>query len=206
MRYDIIICGIGGQGAISLGTILKLAAIRDGIGVVGSERRGGAQREGVVTSNVRYYPLHPQNSSAPISGLIPSAGADMMIAMEPLEALRQMRYVHEKSIVIINNRPLMPVHVRIGDFQYPMPDKIYSRMKEATGVVHVFDIDDLSLKNFHSLRQVNTISLGLAYTLGNLPLSKKAIADTLTEQLKNSEEALNAFELGCAHAKKVVEI
>ncbi len=201
MRYDILICGIGGQGAISLGTILKLAAIRDGIGVVGAERRGGAQREGVVTSNVRYYPHNPNNTSAPISGLIPAGGADMMIAMEPLEALRQIRYLNESSVVIINNRPLMPVHVRIGDFSYPSLDEIYARIKEATPLVHIFDIDELSLAYFHSLRQVNTISLGLAYALGNLPVSKTAIIDTLTELLKNSKDAIDAFARGCETAK-----
>lgn len=201
MRYDILICGIGGQGAISLGTILKLAAIRDGLGVVGAERRGGAQREGVVTSNVRYYPLSSQKGGAPISGLIPAGGAHMMIAMEPLEALRQIRYLSDKSVVIINNRPLMPVHVRIGDFNYPPLEDIYSCIQEATPFMHVFDIDELSLKNFNSLRQVNTISLGLAFALGNLPVSKKALVETLTEQIKNSGEAIEAFELGCERAK-----
>lgn len=201
MRYDILVCGIGGQGAISLGTILKLTAIRDGVGVVGAERRGGAQREGVVTSNVRYYPHNPQNASAPISGLIPAGGAHLMIAMEPLEALRHIRYLNENSVAIINNRPLMPVHVRTGDFQYPSPDEIYSRMKEATAFVHVFDIDDLSLKYFRSLRQVNTISLGLAYALGNLPISKKAVTETLSDQFKNVSETIDAFKLGCALAK-----
>ncbi len=201
MRYDILICGIGGQGAISLGTILKLAAIRDGIGVVGAERRGGAQREGVVTSNVRYYPITDTTTHAPVSGLIPAGGVDMMIAMEPLEALRQIRYLNENSVVIINNRPLMPVHVRIGDVTYPSLDEIYSRIKEATPFVHIFDIDELSLQHFYSLRQVNTISLGLAYALGNFPVSKTAIIDTLTEQLQNSKDAIDAFERGCMIAK-----
>ncbi len=73
MRYDILVCGIGGQGAISLGTALKLAALRQGLGVAGAERRGGAQREGVVTSNVRYF--DENGGSAPaVSGLIPAGG------------------------------------------------------------------------------------------------------------------------------------
>lgn len=201
MRYDILICGIGGQGAISLGTILKLAAIRDGLGVVGAERRGGAQREGVVTSNVRYYPLN-SNIAAPISGLIPAGGANMMIAMEPLEALRQVRYLNKNTTTIINNRPLVPVHVRIGDFSYPTLDEIYSRLRECTSHVHVFDIDGMALNHFRSLRQVNTISLGLAFALGNLPVSRKAILDTLTDQFKNAHESIEAFELGCETAKK----
>jgi indolepyruvate ferredoxin oxidoreductase beta subunit len=175
---------------------MKLAAIRDGIGVVGAERRGGAQREGVVTSNVRYYDIKPQRPAAPISGLIPSGGADMMIAMEPLEGLRQIRYLNENTVAIINERALVPVHVRIGDFNYPSLDEIYSRIREATPFVHVFDIDQMSLKHFRSLRQVNTIALGLAYALGQLPVSKKAITETLSDQFKNSVESIDAFELG----------
>ncbi|MCX7678702.1 MAG: 2-oxoacid:acceptor oxidoreductase family protein [Spirochaetes bacterium] len=203
MRYDILICGIGGQGVISLGTILKLAAIRDGIGVVGAERRGGAQREGVVTTNVRYYSRNLETHDAPISGLIPAGGAHLLIAMEPLEALRHIRYLNENTTIIVNNRPLIPVHVRIGEYQYPPLNEIYSRLTHVTSFVYAIDIDAISLNNFHSLRHVNTIALGLAFAAGNIPVSKKALLETIADQFHNSPESISAFEFGCHYLKNI---
>lgn len=196
MRYDILICGIGGQGVISLGTILKRAAIRDGLGVIGAERRGGAQREGVVTSNVRYYSINQENLTPPISPIIPAGCAHLLIAMEPLEALRHIRYVNENTTIIINTYPLIPVSVRIGEYSYMPLDEIYVRIRKVTPFVHPIDLNEFSLQQFRSLRQVNTIALGIAYAVGNLPLSKKSLLETISDQFYDAKEAMSAFEYG----------
>ncbi len=197
-RYDILICGIGGQGAISLGTVLKLAAIRDGLGVAGAERRGGAQREGVVTSNVRYF----EGRGESVSGLIPAAGARMMIAMEPLEALRQALYLNEGSVVVVNDFPLAPVHVRIGQYEYPSRETIYARLQEFTPHLYAFNIDEMSLNHFGSLRQVNTISLGMAFALGNMPVSRDSLLGVIRDRFPDFEANRKAFELGIEAAGK----
>ncbi|HPJ38338.1 MAG TPA: indolepyruvate oxidoreductase subunit beta [Spirochaetota bacterium] len=200
IRYDILICGIGGQGAISLGTILKLAAIHEGLTVVGAERRGGAQREGVVTSNVRYRGLEKgepfDERKMAVSGLIPAAGADMMISMEPLEALRHVQYLNKNSIVIINDFPLIPVSVRIGDSDYPDREEIYSRIRQVTRHVHIHNIEELSKSRFNSLKQVNTLSLGIAYAVGNMPISEESLLATVKNQFPDFEKNRAAFELG----------
>lgn len=200
IRYDILICGIGGQGAISLGTALKLAAIEEGLGVVGAEKRGGAQREGVVTSNVRYFGLEKgEDASArqgALSGLIPAGGAHLLIAMEPLEALRQARYINEATVVIVNDFPLTPVHVRIGEFAYPPLDEIYARLRECSTHVHACNIDELSIRHFNSLRQVNTISLGMASGLGKMPVTEASLLTTIQKQFPDFETNKKAFELG----------
>jgi indolepyruvate ferredoxin oxidoreductase beta subunit len=200
IKYDILICGIGGQGAISLGTVLKLAAINEGIMVFGAERRGGAQREGVVISNVRYRGIEDGSGyderEMATSGLIPTAGADMMIAMEPLEALRHARYLNETSVVIINDFPLIPVSVRIGEQEYPEREVIYAKLREFTNNLHIFNIDDISKENFNSLQQVNTISLGIASSLGNLPVSDDSLLFTIKNQFPDFETNKRAFYLG----------
>jgi len=206
IRYDILICGIGGQGVISLGTSLKLAAIEDGLTVVGAEKRGGAQREGVVVSNVRYLGLEEgecfDDRNMAVSGLIPNASVDMMIAMEPLEALRHAAYLHEDSIVIINNFPLIPVAVRIGEYEDLDRDEIFSRVREFSKNVHIYNINEIAIGNFKSLRQVNTISLGLAFSLGNMPISEKSLIKTLKDQFSEFEINKLAFELGVRIAGK----
>lgn len=200
ISYDILICGIGGQGAISLGTVLKLAAIHEGLDVVGAERRGGAQREGIVTSNVRYRKLEngevADERRAPASGLIPAGGADMMISMEPMEALRHGRWLNENSVVIVNDFPLTPVSVRIGEREYPPLETVVTRLREFTAGVHVFPIDELSRRNFNSLRQVNTIALGMASALGSLPVSDESILAVVRGQFPDFETNREAFALG----------
>ena len=206
IKYDILICGIGGQGAITLGTVLKLAAIREGISVVGAEKRGGAQREGIVTSNVRYRVMQQGETfderRMAASGLIPIAGAAMMISMEPVEALRHAKYCNADSIVIVNDFPMIPVSVRIGEREYPGTQSVYDRIRAFTPNVFVFNIDELSKKHFNSLRQVNTISLGLAYALGSLPVSQNALLETVREQFPDFEKNKKAFMLGVEIAKK----
>ncbi len=205
IKYDILICGIGGQGAITLGTALKMAAIHEGLSVVGAERRGGAQREGVVTSNVRYRGVKPGDAAderaLAVSGLIPIAGADMMISMEPLEALRHARYLNENSVVIINDFPLLPVSVRMGDTTYPDRNEIYERIRRFTPRVHIFNIDGLSKDNFNSLRQVNTISLGIAHALGNMPVSEESLLFTIKAQFPDFETNRRAFRAGIEAGK-----
>lgn len=206
IKYDILITGIGGQGVISLGTVLKLAAIHEGITVIGAERRGGAQREGVVTSNVRYRGTEKGETLdervMATSGLIPTAGADMMIAMEPLEALRHAQYLNENTVVIVNDFPLMPVSVKIGEHEYPDRTIIYSRLREFTEHVYPFNIDNLSKERFNSLRQVNTISLGIASTLGKLPVSEKSLLRIIKEEFPDFATNSRAFQLGKETAQK----
>ena len=204
IKYDILICGIGGQGTITLGTLLKLAALREGIAVAGAERRGGAQREGVVTSNIRYRDAGDGGEPDPsmnerrtaASGLIPAAGADMLIAMEPLEALRHAIYINPETVLIVNDFPLIPVSVRIGESSYPDREIIHSRLREFTDRLFIFNIDEISRENFSSLRQVNTISLGIASALGKLPVSEQSLLETIREQLPDFETNRRAFMLG----------
>ncbi len=120
----------------------------------------------------------------------------MLIAMEPLESLRQARYLNESSVVIVNDFPLTPVHVRMGLFEYPRLADIYARLREFTPRVHAFNIDGLSIERFNSLRQVNTISLGMAHALGNMPVSEEALLETIREQFPDFETNREAFYLG----------
>lgn len=94
MTYDIILAGVGGQGVLSLAAILARAAMIDGLQVRQSEVHGMAQRGGAVSAHLRI-------SDARIAGdLVPSGGADMILAMEPLESLRYLSYLKPDGIVV----------------------------------------------------------------------------------------------------------
>ena len=199
-RYDVLIAGIGGQGVITLGTLLKLAAVREGIEVTGAERRGGAQREGAVTSNVRYRALSEEEAADPrraaFSGAIPRGGADLLISLEPLEAARCLPFCGSRTVVISDVTPRVPTAVRLGTAAYPALETIWGMLREVTPRVHPVDLEGLSRRHFGDLRRINVIALGLASALGDLPVAGDALLEVVRERLPGFEENLQAFQVG----------
>lgn len=117
MTYDIILAGVGGQGVLSLAAIVAKAAMLDGLYVRQSEVHGMAQRGGAVLAHLRI-------SDEPIAGdLVPSGGADMILAMEPLESLRYLSYLKPEGIVVSASEPV----VNIPD--YPELEKVLGAVR-----------------------------------------------------------------------------
>jgi len=199
-RHDVLVAGIGGQGVITLGTLLKLAALREGVEVAGAERRGGAQREGPVTSNVRYRVLDDSERQdlrcRTFSGGIPLGGAHVLLSLEPLEAARCLPYLNADSVVITDVAPRVPTAVRLGTATYPELDRIWGWIREVTPRLHPVPMEALSKERFGDLRRVNVIALGLAAALGSLPVSEEALLDVVRERLPDFAGNRRAFEMG----------
>ena len=99
MKKDIILCGVGGQGILSIATIIGEAATKAGLYLKQAEVHGMSQRGGDVQSNLRL-------STEPIySDLISLGGADVVISMEPMESLRYMPYLSKKGTVVTPPKP-----------------------------------------------------------------------------------------------------
>ena len=164
--YDIVICGFGGQGVITIGNLLKLAAMKEGISVSGAERRGGAQREGGVTSHVRYRVWEEGDTfderRMTRSGMIASGRADMLIAFEPLEGVRHCNFLHPGSRVVLNTEPSPPTLVRMQKYTYPPLDDLLSTLKEFTSLVFPFNINQLSRDFFQDLLHINSCLLNIS--------------------------------------------
>ena len=91
MKTDIILCGVGGQGILSIATVIGEAAMKEGLNIKQAEVHGMSQRGGDVQSNLRI-------SSQPIhSDLISQGQADVIVSMEPMEALRYLPYLNKKT-------------------------------------------------------------------------------------------------------------
>ena len=87
MKKDIILSGVGGQGILSIATVIGQAALKDGLHMKQAEVHGMSQRGGDVQSNLRI-------SDRPIaSDLIPTGKCDLIISLEPMEALRYLPYL-----------------------------------------------------------------------------------------------------------------
>ena len=203
--YNIVIAGFGGQGVITLGNLFKLAALRDGISVSGAERRGGAQREGGVTSHVRFRLLEPGEAfderRMTRSALIPSGKADMLIAFEPLEAVRHCNYLHPRSVVLLNTEPSPPTLVRMKKQTYPPLDDLLGSLKEFTPLVFPFNLSQLSRDRFQDFLHISVISLGLAVGLSDIPIAQERFIEVLQERFPNFEDNQRGFDLGLALAQ-----
>jgi len=199
-RYDVLVAGIGGQGVITLGTLLKLAALAEGVEVTGAERRGGAQREGPVTSNVRYRVLDAEERHDPrkavFSGALLRGGAHLVLSLEPLEAVRALPYCNADTVVISDVTPRVPTAVRLGSARYPCLESLWAMLREVTPRVYPVDFEGLSRRHFGDLRRLNVLALGVASALGNLPVSADALLTVVRERLPGFDDNRRAFELG----------
>ncbi len=149
MKTDIILCGVGGQGILSIATIIGEAAMKEGLYIKQAEVHGMSQRGGDVQSNLRI-------SSTPIhSDLIGDGQADVIISMEPMEALRYLPYLNkENGWIITSSVPFVNIP------NYPDMELIkleYAKMKNTISI----DIEKMAKDNGIA-RSANVILLGAA--------------------------------------------
>jgi len=148
MKTDIILAGVGGQGILSIATIIGQAALDQGLYIKQAEVHGMSQRGGDVQSNLRI-------SSDPIySDLIALGGADVIIAMEPMEALRYQPYLSKDGWVITATSPFVNIP------NYPDMQAINAALDALPRVVRI-DIETLAKAN-KMPKAANMILLGAA--------------------------------------------
>ncbi len=146
MKQDIILAGVGGQGILSIATVIGSAALEQGLHLKQAEVHGMSQRGGDVQSNLRL-------SSDPIySDLIPRGGADLIVSLEPMEALRYVPYLAPDGWIITNTTPM----VNIPD--YPEMEKVMQELGKFPQVVAI-DVDAIA-KDLGSARAANMVLLG----------------------------------------------
>ena len=148
MKTDIILCGVGGQGILSIATIIGEAAMKENLYIKQAEVHGMSQRGGDVQSNLRI-------SSDPIhSDLIARGGADVIISMEPMEALRYLPWLKPEGWVITSSTPFVNIP------NYPDMEVIKSDLAKLPHVI-MLDIEQLAKDNGVP-RSANVILLGAA--------------------------------------------
>ena len=148
MKKDIILAGVGGQGIISIASIIGYAALEQDMFLKQSEVHGMSQRGGDVMSNLRIS--HKEIAS----DLIPFGQADMIISIEPLESLRYLPYLSKEGWVITNIRPFNNIP------DYPDMNKV---MEEIEKVPHHIAMDaDAIARETGSTKAANIVILGAA--------------------------------------------
>ncbi len=158
MKTDIILSGVGGQGILSIATVIGDAALNEGLNLKQAEVHGMSQRGGDVQSNLRI-------SSEPIhSDLIPLGSANVIISLEPMEALRYMPYLAPDGWVITSSKPFINIP------NYPEQELLDKELEKVKNIV-LLDTAQIAADNGMP-RSENMVLLGGAVDAIGLPLDK----------------------------------
>lgn len=148
MRTDIILSGVGGQGILSIAAVIGEAALQDGLYMKQAEVHGMSQRGGDVQSNLRI-------SDKPIaSDLIPKGSADLIISLEPMEALRYLPYLKKDGWLVTNSEPFINIP------NYPEIGKVMAELDKLPHKV-ILDVEKIA-KDVATSRSANIVMLGAA--------------------------------------------
>ncbi len=150
MKKDIILAGVGGQGILSIATVIGEAALAEGLYIKQAEVHGMSQRGGDVQSNLRL-------SSEPVhSDLIPRGGADIIISLEPMEALRYLPWLNSESgWVVTSNIPFVNID------NYPSVEELGAHLSALPRCVSL-DVEALAREAGAPQQAANMVLLGAA--------------------------------------------
>jgi indolepyruvate ferredoxin oxidoreductase beta subunit len=185
MKQDIILAGVGGQGILLMARALIQSARKQGLQYKQSEIHGMSQRGGPVYSHLRL-------SEGKIwSDLIPKAAADIVIGIEPMEALRYASYLSQKGMIITSNIPVKSIP------NYPEVDLIINKIKSYER--HIFIDTERLAKKAGSSKSQNMVIVGAASH--NLMIEKSNLIKAIKELFSSKDKRiidvnLKAFEYG----------
>jgi indolepyruvate ferredoxin oxidoreductase beta subunit len=185
MKCDIILCGVGGQGILSIATLVDSVALKEGLHLKQAEVHGMAQRGGAVQSHLRL-------ADRPIySDLIPEGQADLILSVEPMESLRYLDHMKADGALVSSASPF----VNIPD--YPKIEEILQSLRRVKNHVLV-DTRALAKEAGHP-RTENTVMLGAATPF--LPLPAERLKEELAKAFESKgarvvEANEKAFDLG----------
>ena len=149
MKKDIILAGVGGQGILSIATVIGEAALQEGLYLKQAEVHGMSQRGGDVQSNLRLC-------SEPImSDLIPKGGADLIISLEPMEALRYVEYLKPDGWIVTSCVPFLNIP------NYPEQEEVLARVRSYEHHV-LLDVEALAKEAGAPAQAANMVLLGAA--------------------------------------------
>ena len=186
MKKDIILAGVGGQGILTIATIIGEAAAKAGVNLKQAEVHGMSQRGGDVQSTLRL-------STEPIySDLIREGAADLIISMEPMEALRYVPYLVEEGWIVTSSHPFKNIP------NYPDEQQLMSELEKMPHTV-ALPIEDLARQNSMP-KSANVVLLGMAARYIEF-LSAEELRESIKRVFASKGEAgvemnLRAFDLG----------
>lgn len=180
MAKNILICGVGGQGTVLAAKVISQAAVSGGKKVLSAETIGMAQRGGSVTSHVRI-------GDEIFSPLIPKGQADLIIAFEAAEAVRNIEYLKKGGTAVINSKIVQPTTASLTGETFEV-ENMLKYLQEIGARTVTVDADSMS-KKIGSSKVVNMILLGTATQTG--VVTKEEVLDAIKLLVKPDFYELN---------------
>jgi len=184
MKIDIILAGVGGQGILSIATVIGTAAVKQGLYLKQAEVHGMSQRGGDVQSNLRIA------DHEIASDLIPFGKADLIISIEPMESLRYLPILCPEGWLITNDQPFVNIP------NYPAEEAIRAELDKLSRKV-VISADKMA-KELGSARSANMVILGAASPFINMDFS--LLEDAVREIFSRKGQEIVDVNLACLRA------
>ncbi len=195
-RYDIMFVGVGGQGLMLLSAILGRAAVASGLSVTTGEQHGLSQRSGSIYVHFRI--------GENVSPLIPYGRADLILAMEPTEALRYVEYLRDGGVVIMSNKIMPPPAEtelvaldKSHENRYFTLEQVIERLRRVTDKIVVLDALRLATEAGNP-RTENSVLVGAVCSCADFPIPAERVKAAMLELVPPNTRDANAraFDLG----------
>ncbi len=194
--FNILLAGVGGQGLMLLSQVIGDACTENGINAHVGAQHGLAQRSGSISAHVRIGDSY--------SPLIPYGSADLIIAMEAMEALRYIEFLSDGGYIIMNSRIMHPpletapiVKNRQEKRAYVTLNEITEQLSAVTGHIIVMDAMKIASEAGNP-RTENVVLLGAVSKLPGFPVEAEALLNAVKRNVPTSalEANIKAFHLG----------
>jgi indolepyruvate ferredoxin oxidoreductase beta subunit len=192
--FNIVITGVGGQGNVMASRVLSNMLVRKGFKVTIGETFGMSQRGGSVMSHIRVSP------TAVWSPQIPRGMADLIVALEPIEAIRVLAdYGNPAVKVLVNLRAVYPVGVITGEDEYPSIDAIRETVTALAAAARFLPATEEAIRLGNPILG-NIVMIGAVAGLGVLPIDRELFETVIREGMPAArvEANLRAFAIGAA--------
>ncbi|MCX5873694.1 MAG: indolepyruvate oxidoreductase subunit beta [Deltaproteobacteria bacterium] len=190
--YNVVVAGVGGQGNV-LGTQLLGAVLVDqGYKVTIGETYGASQRGGSVMSHMRV------SMTDQYGPLIPPRCADLVIALEPSEAVRVLaQYGNPNTVTVVNTRTIFPVDVTSGNLAYPEKDALMAKIIALSKKAFFLEATEKALELGNPIL-ANIIMIGAVSGAGILSITEVELAKAIRENISSDKVDVNlkAFAIG----------
>jgi indolepyruvate ferredoxin oxidoreductase beta subunit len=189
---NLIVTGVGGQGNVLAARLLASVALAEGYEVTVGDVYGLTQRGGSVASHVRW------TKGNPLPPLVPQHGLDILLAFEPLEALRVLtQFGHEDTRGIVNMTPIVPIGVQTGRFEYPEASRLSDALRGLTRTLRLVDATAVA-RRLGNIQVLNMVMLGALFASGFITLRDKVFEDTIVSTVAPKHLPINqaAFRAG----------
>jgi len=198
---NLIITGVGGQGNVLAARLVASVLLEEGYEVTVGDVYGLTQRGGSVASHVRW------REKGTLPPLVPSRSLDILVAFEPLEALRVLsRYGNEKTAAVVNETPIMPIGVQTGRFHYPNLAELQEGLDLLTEKLLMIKATAIA-RELKQLQALNMVMLGALAGSGFTAIKRENFTRILHSYVPKKFVDINrkAFEMGINASSLILE-